>query len=221
MPNYCDSDVLEHHWFNWIVSRAVPELEPFRCRGALWTKVIGLVLDDDGRPLRKNSRTFKDPSFPVREHALTLRSGVFRFCSINGLVDTSLPAPFESNTCEAGCEIDLIADGFFKEVPTNQSWEAMLTDIYLICQGIGTKFTFSNEEEREDLVHGACEQVTNKLIRGKLIYMPGKAPVFNLLTTTIHRVMFSILSKNNRSRMHQQRLAEDVRLGRLNHAFVL
>lgn len=215
MPNYCDSGVLEQHWFNWIVARAVPDLEQFRRNGALWTKIIGLVKDDDGRPLRKNSRTFLDPSFPVREHALTLKSGTLRFCSINGIVDITLPAPFESNTCDDTQMVALMDQGFFREPPLQQSWDAMLIDIYKICQGIGTKFTFSNEEEREDLVHGACEQVTNKLIRGRLVYVPGKAPVFNLLTTTIHRVMFSILSKNARIRMYQQRLAEDVQSGKL------
>jgi hypothetical protein len=33
-----------------------------------------------------------------------------------------------------------------------------------------------------------------------LKYTPGRAPVFNLLTTTIHRCIFSILSKDTRQK---------------------
>jgi len=95
------------------------------------------------------------------------------------------------------------------------SWHAMLRDIDKMCQGIAMKFKQPTDEERLDLANEALLQVTNKLVKGKLVYIPGKAPVFNLLTTTIHRCMYSIMNRRSNRKQGQARLLEAAQAGTL------
>jgi len=69
------------------------------------------------------------------------------------------------------------------------------------------------EDEQLDLASDALLQVTNKLVSGKLVYMPGRAPVFNLLTTTTYRIMYSIMNKKNSQRNGIRKLVEDAAAG--------
>ena len=104
-------------------------------------------------------------------------------------------------------------NGYFREVPKDVSWHAMLEDINNICLGIAMKFNQPTEEEKLDLSNEALLQVTKKLVAGKLVYKPGKAPVFNLLTTTIHRCMFSIMNRRTNRKQGQARLLEEAQAG--------
>ena len=84
--------------------------------------------------------------------------------------------------------------------------------------GIATKFRQASEEETNDLANEALSLVTQKLIRKKLVYIPGKAPVFNLLTTTIYRCIYSILNKRKNQREGFQKLVDSMQRGKLpNH----
>ena len=66
-----------------------------------------------------------------------------------------------------------------------------------------------NDDEYSDLSNDALLQVINKLVNNRLVYTPGRAPVFNLLTTTIHRCMFSLLNKKNSQKAGLNKLLSD------------
>jgi hypothetical protein len=100
-----------------------------------------------------------------------------------------------------------------KESPSELTWHFMLEDVSKICRGISTKFNLPSEEEQVDLSEDALLQVVNKLIARKLVYTPGRAPVFNLLTTTIHRCMYSIMNKRNKQKQNMFKLASDLQSG--------
>ena len=89
---YIDTAILEHHWFNWIVSNSVPALEPYRKCGLVWTKIIGRVLDDKGEILYKGKQKsdFPDPSYQIREHCIALEKKLF-FQSKGGEIEKKLP----------------------------------------------------------------------------------------------------------------------------------
>ena len=87
--------------------------------------------------------------------------------------------------------------------------------INMMCMGISTKFHQKTEEEQIDLSNEALLQVMNKLVSNRLVYMPGRAPVFNLLTTTIYRCMYSIMNKRKNQREGLNRLLQDASSGNL------
>lgn len=237
MAQYCDSQVLERNWYNWILSNSVPCLEHYRSIGALWTKVIGHA-QLDGVDILVRGKPLPDPSFPIRKHCLALRTPLF-FETHNGQPDglvvstgSSLLDPpkyrleptekvlaiphtdVKSEVIREGQLIDdLSALGYELEIPTEISWHAMLEDITKICNGVVTKFHMRSEEEQADLAGEAFLQITNKLVTGRLVYMPGRAPVFNLLTTTTYRIIYSILNKKNSQKEKIRKFIDDAAAG--------
>jgi hypothetical protein len=103
----------------------------------------------------------------------------------------------------------LLAEGYIKEQPTSTSWHDLLADIGKMCTGISMRFNLLNDDEYSDLSNDALLQVINKLVNNRLVYTPGRAPVFNLLTTTIHRCMFSLLNKKNSQKAGLNKLLSD------------
>lgn len=220
---YCDSKVLESHWFNWLVSSSTPNLELYRKYGLLWTKIIGKVTTDKGKIL-------PDPSHQHRCHCVNVGSGVY-FQTFNGEVKKKhTPTSNGPKQCELPLDYSpekqvkiigfgsmdeqtLRDKGYIQEVPTDLSWHFILADIFKICNGISKKFKQTSEDARDELAADAMLQVTKKLAEGKLRYIPGKAPVFNLLTTTIHRCMFSFLNKKNRQTQNLNNVIEGVANG--------
>lgn len=79
------------------------------------------------------------------------------------------------------------------------AWEQLQQQIYKMCFGIATKFHPRDEEEHTDLAHEAFVQTMNKIQDGRLTF-DDRAPVFNLLTTTIFRHLFSLKNKDTRRR---------------------
>ncbi len=246
MGQYCDSNKLEKNWFNWLLSSSVPDLELYRTYGLLWTKVIGVVLKEDGQPILKNGKTLPDAMSPKRLHCIA--TGLpFYFESNNGTIppegmlnhttgtvlrllpqaeELSLLSDSEIHCLETNPFIQydevlpkLQGNGFIKEAPAETSWHAMLEDINKMCQGIATKFNLPSEEELNDLANEALLQVMNKLRAKKLVYTPGRAPVFNLLTTTIHRCMYSIMNRRKNQRNGAQKLINDMKAGTLPCSF--
>jgi len=244
MSQYCDSKVLERNWFQWIVSSATPELDPFRNAGILWTKIVGTVKKDDGSDLLKNGKPLDDPSYPTRSHCLAFGHPIY-FNSYNGKPQSSglIFVDEESRSIEIkplSDELHLLSDSwvhnfdqplnqqtfiphievnkYFKEMASEVAWHAILSDIDKMCQGIAMNFKQGSEEERMDLANEALLQVTNKLVNKKLVYTPGRAPVFNLLTTTIFRCMYSIMNRRNNRKRGQARLLEEAEAGILPNA---
>ena len=219
MARYCDSAVLESNWYNWIVAKAVPDLEQYRQAGLLWTKIIGKVVDEKGKAVKRNGVQLLNPCYPVRHHFFVADEPVF-VTSYGGELGVArnslgeileLPAIYNTSLSPAiGSMLDV---DYVKEMSTHDAWGLMLTDMYHMCQGIATRFNQPSEEERNDLAHEAMHQIASKLTRGKLVYTPGRAPVFSLLTTTIHRCMYSIVNRDNRHKRYANKLIEDINAG--------
>lgn len=81
-----------------------------------------------------------------------------------------------------------------------EAWKALLEGIYKICEGVAVHFNPKDEEEHLDLTHETFTITIAKIMNGKLKYIPGKAPVFNLLTTTIMRQLYSLKNVDSRRR---------------------
>ncbi len=214
MPQYCDSETLERNWFQWILSSKVPTLEKFRELGLLWTKVIGISRDKLGEPIVRKGEVLRDPSDPHRLHCIAFATPIY-FDSLNGSCSVSIEeyltianltsdSPFHQHDNPLVQQLEVIpelkASGYILEIPTRNSWHLVLSDINKICAGIAMKFKPRNEDERQELVNDAIVQVMQKLVTYKLVYRPGLAPVFNLLTTTIHRILYSIMNKRRDQR---------------------
>ncbi len=237
---YCDTKVLESNWYDWLVATSTPSLEHYRSLRILWTKALDKVRDSSGKLIIKNGSTFTDPCSIRRAHCIALAVPVFfesigdnvpdcgftivdgkqrviKFADLNNelnlLSDSWLHDLDNPYAVSSTVVPSLIADEYRLEQPTDTCWHAILKDISNMCNGIATKFNPPSEEERTELAHDALLQVTNKLIKRKLVFTPGRAPVFNLLTTTIYRCMYSIKnrSKNQRNRLHQ--LMDDMQTG--------
>lgn len=228
MGKYCDSAVLEKNWFHWLLSSEVPCLEKYRDLGILWSK-----------PLSKLNAKLPDPMHKDRMHCLALGKPVF-IKSVDGdikktyvadgkrkkkvslsYVDSELNLLSDSwihNLDTPGAQITeviprLKEEGYFCELPTDKTWKAMLVDINNMCHGIAMKFNQRTEEEQHNLAHEALIQVIRKLESKRLVYTPGRAPVFNLLTTTIHRCMFSIMNKRSSRYRNSCKLVSDIQAG--------
>ncbi len=83
------------------------------------------------------------------------------------------------------------------ETGSQESWDDLCGDIYLMCEGISKKFKPKTEEEHTDLTHEAYVAIMTKIKKGK-ISDNGKSPVFNLLTTAIHNILYTIVQRIKR-----------------------
>lgn len=82
------------------------------------------------------------------------------------------------------------------------AWDELSSRIYQICCGIATRFNPRSDDEREEHVHDAFSQTMEKIRAGKLRFTRGKAPVFNLVTTTVFRILFSKMNRQKKQREH-------------------
>lgn len=87
--------------------------------------------------------------------------------------------------------------GHWLDTGSSESWERLNLDVYKICHGIVRNFHPKTEEEHTDLAHEAFIITMNKIKSGKLKFVAGKAPVFNLLTTSIFRNLYSLMNRVN------------------------
>lgn len=230
MAQYCDTKVLERNWFHWLLSSSVPDLELYRKHGLLWTKVIGAD---------QSSRHLPNPRSPKRSHCIALATPIYinshnGKLSDHGIVfNNGKSKKVDLPTCEdlsllsehwlhnlndpwSQMEVvipSLIEKGYIKELPTDLTWHAMLDDINKMCLGIAIRFKQPTDEEQTELANEALLQVIRKLVDYKLVYTPGLAPVFNLLTTTIHRCMYSIMNRRKTQRTGLQKFCDEVQAG--------
>jgi hypothetical protein len=187
MAKYCDSKVLEKNWFNWIISRESPELEPFRERGILWTRIMGYAKNGNNI-IFKNNNPLPDPSYPLRSHCIPFVHPVY-FTTFKGLlqqycviVKSGKRIISESKDIfnmfdELDIDVDeeeLLSFKYFKELPERDSWHSLLIDINSISHGVANKFRQPNEEEKTDLAHEVIMQIVNKLLNHKLVYVQVK-----------------------------------------------
>lgn len=241
MPQYCDSNKLENNWFSWLIASSVPSLEIYRKHGLLWTKIIGETKDNDGMVIVKNGKTFPDATYPIKLHCIATASPIY-FQSNTGEVpcegilpnkETYPLPPEEELSLTSDSKIHrlddglfeqqelipiLIQEGYIKEVVAQTSWHLMIEDINKMCLGIAMKFNLQSEEETTDFANEALLQVMRKLKDRKLVYTPGRAPVFNLLTTTIYRCMFSIMNRRKTQKNGLYKLIDEMKAGVLPDA---
>lgn len=96
---------------------------------------------------------------------------------------------------------------------SDDSWGLLLDGIYKICHGVAVKFHPRDDEEHAELAHEAFVPTMLKISDGRLKFEPGRAPVFNLLTTTIFRHLYSKMNKDSRRRRimleYRNKLSED------------
>ena len=102
-----------------------------------------------------------------------------------------------------------LEDWWEKWLDTKQdnAWEEVSHRIYRICGGVATKFNPRNEEEHQEHVHDAWYQTMDKIKSGKLRFTKGRAPVFNLITTTVFRILYSKMNRQKKQREHHRKYA--------------
>lgn len=84
----------------------------------------------------------------------------------------------------------------------DRNWTKMSEMLYNICLGIAKNFRPKCDDEYYNLANEAMIRFMNKIKEGKIVYIPrcqGGSPVFNLATTTIHRLLCSY--KNQQKNM--------------------
>lgn len=81
-----------------------------------------------------------------------------------------------------------------------ESWKELTGYVYKICKGVAVHFNPKDEEEHMELCHETFVLTIEKIKSRKLVFEAGRAPVFNLLTTTIFRHLYSLKNKDNRRR---------------------
>lgn len=87
------------------------------------------------------------------------------------------------------------------------AWEELSSRIYRICCGIAIRFHPKSDDEFQEHVHDAFCQTMEKIKNGKLMFIHGKAPVFNLVTTTVFRILYSKMNKQKKHREHEKKYA--------------
>ncbi len=206
MAHYCNTKILEQNWFNWLIAETTPSLDEYRKVGLLVTKVLpGAKI----RPDQKSNPFWGYPDESRRAHCIVTDKPVY--CnSYNGRCDkpryfvgnrpVACGMPPTSSILNQGVLDKMLSLGYVLDQPIKESWDAILIDVQKICVGISMKFNLPSDEAHEELAADAFVQVTNKIKHRKLVFTPGVAPVFNLLTTTIHRIMFSLLNKSTKDK---------------------
>lgn len=186
MAKYCDTKELEKTWLAWMVSRDTPYLEHIKDSGSLWTKLDG----------------------EVHKHCIASSTPLYFTTSTQSIPNELEPNIFKSSIMPQDPSVTrrLIEDKYVSNIPVDEAWDRLAAMIYDICMGVALNFNPPNEEARGDLAHEALTYTLDKIRRGKLTYTPGRAPVFNLVTTAVIRIMYSIKNREKRQLEHRNKL---------------
>lgn len=184
---YCDTKELEAVWGNWDSAKAFPELDGLRASELLYRKF-------DGKRVLYCVAITGSFGFTITD-----------VTELGSIIADTRGNPLDQNVANA-----LLNDNFRLDLTATNSWERLTKMIYDTCNGISLKFNPGCDDERFELAHEAFKQTLLKIQRDKLRFTPGRAPVFNLLTTAIIRIMCSIKNKEKRNRNNQAKLAHDV-----------
>jgi hypothetical protein len=79
----------------------------------------------------------------------------------------------------------------YNETQDSNYYEKLCMLIYKIAEGVSRKFYPNTDEEHQELTNQAYVMAMDKINRGVLKFKPGKAPVFNLVTTAIYNLLYS------------------------------
>jgi len=191
MVQYCDSKQLERLWFEWAMAITVPSLEQYRALRVVYSKVSPCQIKTHGPQACNN------PWLPLKQHYLSCPTPVL-VTSDNGCVNLDLDT-HEFYTVSTKTHDELCSNGFFVERTIIESWRNLCLEVSKLCEGISRNF-FTDPEIRIDVEQEAFTMVMYKIKNLKLKYLPGKAPVFNFLTTAIYRCIYNHLRKNARYR---------------------
>jgi hypothetical protein len=93
--------------------------------------------------------------------------------------------------------------------------------IYQICEGVAKNFKPHSEDELRELTHEAFVLTISKIQDGRLNFTPGRAPVFNLLTTTIFRQLYSLKNRDSRRKRLYERYRDRIVAGRVKDKHLL
>lgn len=115
----------------------------------------------------------------------------------------------ENNRGEQRKRIEFISKG------DERNWTKMTDMLYSVCLGIAKNFRPKTDEEYHNLANEAMIRLIDKIVEGKLNYTPrceGGSPVFNLVTTTVHRILCSYKNQIKRERIrHSKHVMKEVR----------
>lgn len=202
MGKYCDSKELESVWQSWIIASKFPQLERARETGKLWSRRNNNWISfcvATLSPYRFNIELNKTISSKTSKQAI--RSSFFP-------TDITLLHQLENRN-------------YRPEIIITESWDRLTSMIYDICSGIALNFRPANSDIKNDLIHEAFTCILNKIHNGNLEFTPGRAPAFNLLTTAIFRVMYSIKTKEKRQRNHQTELLKKINNGDILPSYLI
>lgn len=89
-----------------------------------------------------------------------------------------------------------------------RNWQKMTEMLYEICLGIAKNFRPKTDEEYHNLANEAMMTLMNKIQTGRLSYTPrcdGGSPVFNLVTTTVNRILCSYKNKQKNAKIRHSK----------------
>jgi len=207
MARYCDSKQLERYWFEWAMASSVPALEPLRHVGAVYSRV---KLD---QIVTRKTQTCKNPWLPVKEHCLILPDLTI-VTSEAGMVNLDFNT-LDIRVANTSTHEALVADGFYLEPTESFAWERLFLEVRKMCEGISRKFS-TEPDTRMEIEQEALVMVVEKIRLKKIRYEPGLAPVFNFLTTAIHRCIYNHLRKTGRASKQMQELMDRMINGNLD-----
>lgn len=207
MARYCDSKQLERFWFEWAMASNVPDLEPLRHIGAVYSRV------KPNQIVTHKTQTCKNPWLPLREHLLVLNQPII-VTSTTGVVNIDLNT-LNIRVANTHAHTSFVTDGFYLEPIEQFAWERLVLEVSKICEGVSRKFS-TDIDVRMEIEQEALIMVMDKIRRKKIKYEPGLAPVFNFLTTAIHRCIYNYLRKTNRTNKQMQELTDRMINGHLD-----
>ncbi len=205
--HYVDSTELECIWSDWIAATMAPTLEPYRELRALWVRETGGIEGTSG-PVQGNHCIVIGETliyFEVDQHVVIAGS-------IKTDQGSSCKLPLEVSLDDQLKYVHLTGEiappPGYRCVPTaKQAWGELIGKISLICDGVLKKLGV-RMDIRDDIASDVMLLVIRKLRQGKLRFEPGKAPVFNLLTTTLMNCASSCLAKENRVTSNKHKLVD-------------
>jgi len=96
----------------------------------------------------------------------------------------------------------------------DRNWEKISEMLYSICCGITKKFHPKSDEEFYHLANEAMAVLMTKIKDGRMRFTPrceGGSPVFNLITTTVSRILCTYKNKQKRSKQrHAKYVVKEV-----------
>jgi len=192
MGKYCDPKILESTWLAFMLAYRTPELNDIRNTGLLFTQY---------------NNCLKHCVASTQQYSFTADNDIISAHDLNNATKASF-YPLDLTLAHR-----LVDDNYTHEVPIEESWHGLTSMVYKICCGVALNFRPPNDDVKNELIQEAFAHTLTKIHRNKLRMEPGRAPAFNLLTTAIFRIMYSIKNKEKRNRDHKSQLVEQLVCG--------